>query len=93
MKLVEFAVVSTRIFFKMNDSAAKRAYHVWYRRSCMEMSTSELFEHNSCKSKSSPETRRVTVTKVGTKSPAHARARVQLSDNAPPGGLPRQFAY
>ena len=31
-------------------------------------------------------------TEVGTKSPAHAKKRVQMSDNAPPGGLPGQCA-
>ena len=32
-------------------------------------------------------------TEVGTKSPAHAKKRVQMSDNAPPGGLPGQCAW
>ena len=31
-------------------------------------------------------------TEVGTKSPAHAKTKVQISDNVRPGGLPGQFA-
>ncbi len=32
-------------------------------------------------------------TEVGTESPGHAKKRVQLSDNAPPAGLPGQCAW